>query len=154
MAGHFSRGRGCACLPIWAAPQSAGPGCNLTPVALSPFRHALAATCRHPRLRCDRECTRCGRTQGRRSLAVRTYLARILSLDSAPFSRMRVAASFRPAYDRIQWNNDEADFAAWCAGQTGYPIVDAAMRQLAQQWMDPQSHAHDRRVVPGERPAC
>lgn len=44
--------------------------------------------------------------------------------------------SFRPEYDAILWRNDEAEFAAWCAGQTGYPVVDAAMRQLLQTgWM-------------------
>ena len=44
--------------------------------------------------------------------------------------------SFRPQYDAIQWDNDPQAFAAWCAGRTGYPIVDAAMRQLAQSgWM-------------------
>ncbi len=44
--------------------------------------------------------------------------------------------SFRPEYDAVAWQNDEAHFAAWCAGQTGYPIVDAAMRQLAATgWM-------------------
>ncbi|WP_448519024.1 cryptochrome/photolyase family protein [Rhodoflexus sp.] len=39
-------------------------------------------------------------------------------------------SAFKPAYDRIQWRNDEKDFAAWCAGKTGYPIVDAGMREL------------------------
>ncbi len=44
--------------------------------------------------------------------------------------------SFRPVYDKIQWRNDPAEFEAWCQGQTGYPIVDAAMRQLSQTgWM-------------------
>lgn len=44
--------------------------------------------------------------------------------------------SFRPAYGAIPWRNDPADFAAWQAGQTGYPVVDAAMRQLTQTgWM-------------------
>jgi deoxyribodipyrimidine photo-lyase len=41
--------------------------------------------------------------------------------------------AFKPEYDRIQWETGEqADrhFAAWCAGRTGYPLVDAAMRQL------------------------
>lgn len=41
-----------------------------------------------------------------------------------------VAQSFKPAYDNIQWNNDEADFERWCTGNTGYPLVDAGMRQL------------------------
>ena len=44
--------------------------------------------------------------------------------------------SFRPEYDNIRWVSDEAAFSAWCAGRTGYPVVDAAMRQLAQTgWM-------------------
>ena len=38
--------------------------------------------------------------------------------------------SFKPQYDRIQWRNDEAEFKRWCEGTTGYPIVDAGMRQL------------------------
>ena len=46
------------------------------------------------------------------------------------------AGSFRPEYDRIQWRNDEDEFAAWREGRTGYPMVDAAMRQLlATGWM-------------------
>lgn len=39
-------------------------------------------------------------------------------------------SAFKPAYDRIQWNNDEKQFAAWCDGRTGYPLVDAGMREL------------------------
>lgn len=38
--------------------------------------------------------------------------------------------AFRPEYDRIQWRNNEAEFAAWCEGRTGYPLVDAGMREL------------------------
>lgn len=38
--------------------------------------------------------------------------------------------SFRPEYDRIEWRNNEAEFTAWCEGKTGYPIVDAGMREL------------------------
>lgn len=38
--------------------------------------------------------------------------------------------SFKPAYDHIPWINSEKDFARWCEGTTGYPIVDAGMRQL------------------------
>ena len=33
-------------------------------------------------------------------------------------------------FQRFPWRNDPADLAAWCAGKTGYPVVDAAMRQL------------------------
>jgi deoxyribodipyrimidine photo-lyase len=38
--------------------------------------------------------------------------------------------AFKMEYDRIQWRNDEKEFEAWCNGQTGYPIVDAGMREL------------------------
>ncbi len=38
--------------------------------------------------------------------------------------------SFKPAYDHIQWRNNEKEFEKWCQGQTGYPIVDAGMREL------------------------
>jgi deoxyribodipyrimidine photo-lyase len=40
------------------------------------------------------------------------------------------AGSFRKEYDRIQWRNDQGEFNAWCEGKTGYPIVDAGMREL------------------------
>ena len=40
------------------------------------------------------------------------------------------ANSFRPEYDRIKWINDEEQFDAWCNGQTGFPLVDAGMREL------------------------
>ena len=44
----------------------------------------------------------------------------------------RVAgASFQAMYDRIEWPNDPVLFDAWRRGCTGYPLVDAAMRQLA-----------------------
>jgi len=38
--------------------------------------------------------------------------------------------AFRPAYDRIQWRNKEPEFEKWCRGMTGYPLVDAGMREL------------------------
>ncbi|WP_295652396.1 deoxyribodipyrimidine photo-lyase [uncultured Mucilaginibacter sp.] len=38
--------------------------------------------------------------------------------------------AFKPEYDRIQWRNDEDEFKAWCEGKTGYPLVDAGMREL------------------------
>jgi deoxyribodipyrimidine photo-lyase len=46
-----------------------------------------------------------------------------------------MTAAFRPEYDAIAWETGPAAdtlFAAWCAGATGYPLVDAAMRQLNQ----------------------
>lgn len=38
--------------------------------------------------------------------------------------------NFKSAYDGIQWRNNEDDFKRWCSGTTGYPMVDAGMRQL------------------------
>jgi deoxyribodipyrimidine photo-lyase len=38
--------------------------------------------------------------------------------------------AFKKEYDFIQWRNNEKEFEAWCNGQTGYPIVDAGMREL------------------------
>lgn len=38
--------------------------------------------------------------------------------------------SFRKEYDRIEWEKNEAHFKAWCEGKTGYPLVDAGMREL------------------------
>jgi deoxyribodipyrimidine photo-lyase len=44
--------------------------------------------------------------------------------------------AFKPRYDSLAWENDERLFRAWCEGRTGYPVVDAAMRQLAAEaWM-------------------
>lgn len=38
--------------------------------------------------------------------------------------------SFKKEYDRIRWENNDAHFKAWCEGKTGYPLVDAGMREL------------------------
>jgi deoxyribodipyrimidine photo-lyase len=44
--------------------------------------------------------------------------------------------AFRPALRGLPWRDDPADFAAWSEARTGYPVVDAAMRQLkATGWM-------------------
>ena len=40
--------------------------------------------------------------------------------------------SFKPKYDRIVWRNNEEEFKTWCKGETGYPLVDAGMRELNQ----------------------
>jgi deoxyribodipyrimidine photo-lyase len=46
------------------------------------------------------------------------------------FPRVRKGDSFKPEYDNIKWRNNEKEFEAWCAGKTGYPIVDAGIREL------------------------
>ncbi len=48
-------------------------------------------------------------------------------------------SSFKPQYDRIIWRNNEAEFKSWCDGKTGYPIVDAGMREL-----NSTGHMHNR----------
>lgn len=47
-----------------------------------------------------------------------------------------VKGAFRPGYDQLEWSNNLEHFKAWCEGETGYPLVDAAMRQLnTTGWM-------------------
>lgn len=47
------------------------------------------------------------------------------------FPHVGEGRSFKKDYDNIQWRDSEADFEKWCKGETGYPIVDAGMRELA-----------------------
>jgi deoxyribodipyrimidine photo-lyase len=46
------------------------------------------------------------------------------------FPHIGKGKAFKPQYDTIEWRNDEGEFERWCNGQTGYPIVDAGMREL------------------------
>jgi deoxyribodipyrimidine photo-lyase len=46
------------------------------------------------------------------------------------FPEIASGKSFKADYDWIKWQNDEKDFKAWCEGRTGYPLVDAGMREL------------------------
>ena len=43
-----------------------------------------------------------------------------------------VDQNFKPKYNGIDWRNNEGEFIRWCNGETGYPMVDAGMRQLNQ----------------------
>jgi deoxyribodipyrimidine photo-lyase len=49
------------------------------------------------------------------------------------------SGSFRPKYDAIVWDNNEKLFKKWCEGKTGYPFVDAGMREL-----NTTGHMHNR----------
>lgn len=52
------------------------------------------------------------------------------------FPRVCMHKAFREGTDALPWRGDGPEFQAWCAGRTGVPIVDAAMRQLQQTgWM-------------------
>ena len=55
------------------------------------------------------------------------------------FPHIGAGKAFRTEYDRIEWRHDEADFEKWCAGKTGYPMVDAGMREL-----NATGHMHNR----------
>lgn len=46
------------------------------------------------------------------------------------FPHISIGKAFRQEYDLIGWRNNETEFEKWCAGKTGYPIVDAGMREL------------------------
>jgi len=46
------------------------------------------------------------------------------------FPHVRRGEAFKRDYDRIKWRLDEKEFALWCEGKTGYPLVDAGMREL------------------------
>ncbi len=46
------------------------------------------------------------------------------------FPHVQKGLAFKKEYDFIQWRNNEEEFEHWCNGQTGYPIVDAGMREL------------------------
>jgi len=46
------------------------------------------------------------------------------------FPQVGDGKAFKPEYENIRWRNNAQEFERWCAGQTGYPIVDAGMREL------------------------
>lgn len=85
-----------------------------------------------------RECVRAARADA--SPGAQTWLSELIwrefyqmILDRFPFV---VRHAFQQRYDTIRWPGSEENFAAWCEGRTGFPIVDAAMRQLnATGWM-------------------
>ncbi|MFO0688032.1 MAG: deoxyribodipyrimidine photo-lyase [Myxococcota bacterium] len=91
-----------------------------------------------------RRCVGEGLARAKASPASRTGIAKWLDelvwrefhhaiLAQSPHVLVR---SFRPEYDALEWSDDEEAFRAWQAGRTGYPFVDAGMRQLAATgWM-------------------
>jgi deoxyribodipyrimidine photo-lyase len=46
------------------------------------------------------------------------------------FPQVGKGKAFKPQYDTIEWRREDGEFEKWCNGQTGYPIVDAGMREL------------------------
>jgi len=75
--------------------------------------------------------TTAGRSGFVRQLAWRDWYAHLLGQHPT-----MPTSAIKPAYNNIAWRNDSDEFEAWKHGQTGYPIVDAGMRQLLNTgWM-------------------
>jgi deoxyribodipyrimidine photo-lyase len=79
------------------------------------------------------------------TISIRTLVARALPLSETWLNELIwrdfymmilehfphvASSSFRKEYDRIPWRNSEKDFELWCRGETGFPLVDAGMREL------------------------
>lgn len=69
-----------------------------------------------------------GRSSLVRQLAWRDFYAQVMA--AMPWT---ARGAMRPEYDTIRWRTDPEGLAAWAEGRTGYPIVDAAMRQLRSE---------------------
>ncbi|WP_019498609.1 cryptochrome/photolyase family protein [Pseudanabaena sp. PCC 6802] len=90
------------------------------------WQSAIAAT---DRVRSEEEAN--GIQTWQQELAWREFYQNVLF----HFPELAIGA-YRPQMQRFEWDDNRAYFAAWCEGRTGYPIVDAAMRQLNQTgWM-------------------
>lgn len=113
--------------PALAATSSLSP--YLTLGVLSPRQCFAALLARFPEvLNDDTSPGRCWLTE----LIWREFYRHLL----VAFPQLSKGGNFNPLADAIVWRNHPAEFAAWCAGKTGYPIVDAAMRQLNNSgWM-------------------
>lgn len=96
---------------------------------LSPYLHL---GCVSPRRIESRLRGGAGAEAFRRQLCWRDFYAQVLA-NFPGNARTEHQERYR---DRIPWRRDEDDFAAWCDGRTGFPVVDAGMRQLRREgWM-------------------
>ncbi len=74
-------------------------------------------------------------TKGRRAF-IRQLAWRDFHAQTMVMAPDLVNEPFRPEYADMKWRDDPAGFEAWSQGQTGYPLVDAGMRQLQEEgWM-------------------
>jgi len=75
-------------------------------------------------------------TLRKKNIGAETWLSELIWRDfyfQIIFHHPHAADSaFRPEYDAIKWPNDKKLFKAWCEAKTGYPLIDAAMRQINQ----------------------
>ncbi len=75
-------------------------------------------------------------TLKQKNIGAETWLAELIWRDfyfQILWHKPHAAISaYKPEYDALKWENDQTLFAAWCQARTGFPIIDAAMRQLNQ----------------------
>jgi len=95
---------------------------------LSPYLHLGCISPRELEQRAREAGSGKGRAAFVRQLCWRDFYAHVLlhNPDNALHAHQR-------GMDDLEWADDEEAFAAWCEGRTGYPVVDAGMRQLAER---------------------
>ena len=103
--------------------------CSGSTSRLSPYLHFGCVSAREVE---DRLGSDCGSTAFRRQLCWRDFHHHVL----LHFPR-NATSEFQPRYrGKIKWSHAERRFVAWCEGRTGYPLIDAGMRQLRREgWM-------------------
>ena len=95
---------------------------------LSPYLHFGCVSARELE---ERAGSGTGAAEFVRQLAWRDFYAHVLLNNPGNARR-----AHQPDMDELQWEDDDEGFAAWCDGRTGFPVVDAGMRQLrARGWM-------------------
>ncbi len=111
---------------------------------LSPFLAAGVISpreCLHRAITADGGIVRLGKSYAGKATGVGKWVSELIWREfyihlSHLKPRVCMGAAFKPVDRRIPWRHDERDFAAWREGRTGFPIVDAGMRQLRETgWM-------------------
>ena len=97
---------------------------------LSPYLHFGCLSARETEQRARDKGGR-GAAAFVRQLAWRDFYAHVLLHHPG-----NARGAYKAQFDRLEWADDDDALAAWCEGRTGYPVVDAAMRQLLHHgWM-------------------
>lgn len=120
--------------------------------ALSPYLNAgviSPRTCLQAAVDADDGKIRLGKQYKGKPTSLGKWISELLWRDfyihiTHNFPRVSMGLAFKPIDREIPWRDDDAGFRRWCEGRTGYPFVDAAMRQLNETgWM----HNRARMVV-------
>jgi deoxyribodipyrimidine photo-lyase len=98
---------------------------------LSPYLHLGCISPRELEMRSRDAGSGEGPSEFVRQLCWRDFYAHVLLTNPA-----NARQAYRREMDDLDWEDDDEAFAAWCEGRTGYPVVDAAMRQLRERgWL-------------------